>query len=150
MNLRIWEAGIGVPYSARAQMQGVFNTTARGFGAFFEDWDILLTPISTATTPRLGTMDYLTLNDSDSPLQWFGKLWALYAYTPLGNLAGTPGLSLPMGVHDNGLPLGIQALSRPGNDGQLLQFGAQVERALNGRWNGGRLPPTHVTRAPLV
>ena len=150
MNLRIWEAGIGVPYSARAQMQAVFNTTARGFGAFFEDWDILLTPISTATTPRLGTMDYLTLNDSDSPLQWFGKLWALYAYTPLGNLAGTPGLSLPMGVHDNGLPLGIQALSRPGNDGQLLQFGAQVERALNGRWNGGRLPPTHVTRAPLV
>jgi amidase len=55
-----------------------------------------------------------------------------------------------MGAHDNGLPLGIQALSRPGNDGQLLQFGAQVERALNGRWNGGRLPPTHVTRGPLA
>jgi Asp-tRNA(Asn)/Glu-tRNA(Gln) amidotransferase A subunit family amidase len=90
-------------------------------------------------------MDFLTLNDSDTPLAWFEKLWGMYAYTPLANLTGTPGLSLPMAQHENGLPLGIQALAAQGNDGLLLQLGAQIERALGGKWNGGRVPGVHVT-----
>ncbi|MBI1778190.1 MAG: amidase [Proteobacteria bacterium] len=147
MNVRIWEAGIDMRYSARAEMQATFNQTSRGFGIFFEDWDILLTPISTLTTHRLGTLDYITLNATDTPLDWFAKLWGMYAYTPLGNLCGIPAISLPMAAHDNGLPLGIHALSRQANDGLLLQLAAQIERALDGKWNGGRRPGVHVTMA---
>ncbi len=145
MNYRIWEAGIAMPYTERADMQFAANTLSRGFGAFFEDWDILLTPISTMTTHRIGTLDYITLNETDGVRDWFHKLWGMYAYTPLGNLAGIPGISLPMAQHENGLPLGIQALSKQANDGLLLQLAAQIERALDGRWNGGRLPAVHVT-----
>ncbi len=78
-------------------------------------------------------------------LDWFHKLWGMYAYTPLGNLAGIPAISMPMAAHENGLPLGIQALSRQANDGLLLQLAAQVESVLDGKWNGGRLPGVHVT-----
>ena len=39
-------------------MQAVFNTTSRGFGAFFEDWDIILTPITALPTPKVGTTRY--------------------------------------------------------------------------------------------
>ncbi len=145
MNMRIWEAGIGLPYTARTDMQGAFNDTSRAFGTFFEDWDIILTPISTRTTHKLFERDLVTLNNTDTALDWFAKLWGMYAYTPLANLSGIPGLSLPMAAHDNGLPLGIQALGRIGNDGLLLQLGAQVERALTGKWNGGRVPGVHVT-----
>jgi amidase len=145
MNWRIWEYGRDLTYTARADMQAGFNSTSRAFGRFFTDWDVILTPISTQTTHRRGTMDFLTLNDSDSPLAWFEKLWGMYAYTPLANLTGTPGLSLPMAQHENGLPLGIQALAAQGNDGLLLQLGAQIERALGGKWNGGRVPGVHVT-----
>src|SRR5258708_30969372 len=140
MNVKIWEAGIDMRYAARAEMQTVFNQTSRGFGEFFEDWDILLTPISTLTTHRRGTLDYITLNATDTPLDWFAKLWGMYAYTPLGNLCGIPAISLPMAQHDNGLPLGIHALTRQANDGLLLQLAAQIERALAGKWNGGRPP----------
>jgi amidase/6-aminohexanoate-cyclic-dimer hydrolase len=128
-------------------MQFACNTVSRGFGAFFEQWDVLLTPISTATTHKIGTIDYITLNDRDTVLDWFHTLWGLYAYTPLANLSGIPGVSMPMAAHDNGLPLGIQALSRQANDGLLLQLAAQLERALDGKWNGGRMPDVHVTRA---
>jgi len=147
MNMKIWEAGIGRPYAARAAMQSTFNSTSRAFGDFFETWDILLTPISSRTTHRLGTLDYITLNATDSVQDWFANLWGMYAYTPLGNLCGIPGISLPLAEHDNGLPLGIQALGRIGNDGLLLQLSAQVERAIDGKWNGGRRPAIHVTRA---
>lgn len=146
MNWRIWEYGRDLSYSVRADMQAGFNSTSRAFGRFFTQWDVILTPISTQTTHRRGTMDYLTLNDTDTPLAWFEKLWGMYAYTPLANLTGIPGLSMPMAQHENGLPLGIQALAAQGNDGLLLQLGAQVERALDGRWNGGRVPAVHVSR----
>jgi amidase len=145
MNVKIWEAGINLPNTTRVEMTTVFNQVSRGFGDFFEEWDILLTPISTKTTHRLGTMDYITLNDSDTPYEWFHNLWGMYAYTPLGNLCGVPAISLPIAEHDNGLPLGMHALAKQANDGLLLQLAAQVERALDGKWNGGRLPGVHVT-----
>ncbi|MGY4348595.1 hypothetical protein ACVWXM_005062 [Bradyrhizobium sp. GM7.3] len=34
--------------------------------------------------------------------------------------------------------------SRP-NDGLLLQLAAQIERALDGKWNDGRKPKVHVS-----
>jgi amidase len=147
INIRIWEAGLHTSFSERAKMQAVFNTTSRAFGAFFEAWDILLTPITALPTPTIGTKEYLTLSDNPSVLDWFDNLWRNFAYTPLANLCGLPGLSLPLGTQVSGLPLGIQAQARQGHDGLLLQLAAQIERAIDGRWNGGRLPTVHVTRA---
>ncbi|MEI4473806.1 amidase [Frigidibacter sp. MR17.24] len=146
MNIRIWEQGLDAGYSQRADMQLDFNATARAFGAFYQDWDIILTPTTARETPPIGTTEYLTTTDNPSALDWFGNLWGFFAYTPLDNLCGTPGLSMPLAKHANGLPLGIQAHAAQGGDGLLLQLAAQVERALGGRWNGGALPAVHVTR----
>ena len=146
INIRIWEAGLNTSFTERAQMQTVFNTTARGFGAFFEDWDIILTPITALPTPLIGDTSYLTISDNPSVLDWFEHLWRNFAYTPLTNLCGMPGISLPLGTQASGLPLGIQAQGAQANDGLLLQLAAQIERAIGGRWNDGRLPAVHVTR----
>ncbi len=147
VNIRIWEAGRGMSFAERARMQAVFNTTARGFGAFFEEWDIILTPITALPTPKVGTKEFLTISDNPSVLDWFGNLWRFFSYTPLANLCGIPGISLPLAAHENGLPLGIQAQARQANDGLLLQLAAQVERAIGGKWNDGGVPKVHVTRA---
>ncbi len=147
INIRIWEAGKDLAYRDRYRMQAAFNTTARAFGAFFEDWDIILTPITAKPTPPLGTTEYLTLSDNPSVADWFENLWRFFAYTPLANLCGIPAISLPMGRQPNGLPFGIQAQAKQANDGLLLQLAAQIERALNGRWNDGRRPGVHVTSA---
>lgn len=147
INIRIWEAGRDTSYAERARMQAVFNTTSRAFGAFFEDWDVILTPITALPTPRIGTTEYLTISDNPDVLDWFGNLWRNFAYTPLANLCGIPAISLPLAMQDNGLPLGIQALARQANDGLLLQLAAQIERAIGGRWNDGKRPGVHVAGA---
>jgi len=144
INIRIWEAGKDMSYAQRYRMQAVFNTTARAFGAFFEEWDIILTPITARPTPLIGTTGYLTISDNPDVLDWFCNLWTFFAYTPLSNLCGIPGLSLPMATQENGLPFGIQAQARQGHDGLLLQLAAQIERALDGRWTQGRRPAVHV------
>ncbi|MEO5688164.1 MAG: amidase [Burkholderiaceae bacterium] len=144
INVKIWEAGLHTSYSERSAMQSVFNSTSRAFGAFFEDWDIVLTPITALPTPKVGTTEYLTTSTNPSVHGWFAHLWQNFAYTPLANLCGLPAISLPLARQESGLPLGIQAQARQADDGLLLQLAAQVERSLGGQWNDGRRPRVHV------
>jgi amidase len=146
INIKIWEMGLNTTFTERARMQAVFNTTSRAFGQFFEDWDIILTPITALPTPKMGTVEYLTTSDNPSVLDWFHHLWCNFAYTPLTNLCGMPGISMPMAWQENGLPLGIHAQAKQANDGMLLQLAAQIERALDGQWHAGRVPQVHVTK----
>ena len=71
-------------------------------GAFdeaFQKYDLLLTPVSPTTAPRLGE----SLSD---PL----KMYLSDIYTVSVNLAGLPGLSMPCGFDSNGLPIGAQLI----------------------------------------
>ena len=145
INIRIWEHGRHFSFADRAKMQATFNTTSRGFGTFFEQWDIILTPITALPTPKVGTTEFLTISDNPSVLDWFANLWRNFAFTPLANLCGIPAISLPMATHEHGLPLGIQAIAKQANDGLLLQLAAQIERAIGGKWNAGKKPGVHVT-----
>ena len=144
INIKIWEAGLDISYGERAAMQAVFNSTSRAFGAFFEAWDIVLTPITALPTPRIGAVEYLTSSTNPSVHDWFAHLWRNFAYTPLANLCGIPAISLPLAVQESGLPLGIQAQARQADDGLLLRLAAQIERALGGQWNGGLRSKVHV------
>ncbi|MGG1679069.1 amidase [Neobacillus sp. NRS-1170] len=150
MCIRVWEEGRFASYTQRAKMQAKFNDISRKVAAFFEDWDIILTPTMALPTPLVGTKEYLTISDNPSVYDWFENLWRIFSYTPIANLSGLPGISLPMAELENGLPLGIHALTRQGDDGLLLQMGAQIERALNGKWNHGRRPGVHVTSFDAV
>lgn len=144
INIKIWEEGRHISYAERNQMQKVFNTTSRAFGRFFEDWDIILTPVIALPTPKVGESQNLTSSSNPSVLDWFDINWRNFAYTPLANLCGMPGISLPLGRQESGLPLGIQAQARSANDGLLLQLAAQIERALEGDWNTGTRPGLHL------
>lgn len=145
MCIKVWEEGRIASYTDRAKMQAAFNQTSRSLGSFFEAWDIILTPTMALPTPKIGTKEYLTTSDNPSVYDWFENLWSIFAYTSIANLCGLPGISLPMAKLKSGLPLGIHALARQGNDGLLLQLGAQIERALDGKWNQGQRPAVHVT-----
>jgi amidase len=145
INIKIWEDGLNTSYTERAAMQAVFNTTSRAFGNFFERYDIILTPITAKPTPKIGTTEYLSMSDNPSVHDWFANLWQFFAYTPLANLCGIPGISLPLASQEHGLPLGIQAQAKQANDGLLLQLAAQIERAIDGKWNDGKQPAQHVS-----
>ncbi|QEI09457.1 amidase [Pigmentiphaga aceris] len=145
IDIKIWEEGRDISYSERYQMQKVFNTTSRAFGRFFEDWDIILTPVVALPTPKVGESQNLTTSTNPSVLDWFDINWRNFAFTPLGNLCSMPGISMPLARQESGLPLGIQAQTRMANDGLLLQLAAQIERAIDGKWNGGQRPEWHVT-----
>ncbi|WP_417412435.1 amidase [Hoeflea sp.] len=86
----------------------------RGRGAtraLFSEIDILLTPSAPGAAPH-------GLETTGDPR--FNRLWTLM---------GTPAISIPGFKDDSGMPLGIQAVARFGQDKRLLQAAAMLETA---------------------
>lgn len=54
------------------------------------------------------------------------SLWFTH-WSPVQNVTGQPAIALPVHVTDTGLPLGIQAVGRPGDEATLLSLAAQLE-----------------------
>jgi Asp-tRNA(Asn)/Glu-tRNA(Gln) amidotransferase A subunit family amidase len=55
------------------------------------------------------------------------------------NLAGFPGVSLPMGLSDEGLPVGVQLIGRPHEEEMLLSVAEELEDA-RGPWQAPPIP----------
>jgi amidase len=65
------------------------------------------------------------------------SLWFTH-WPAIQNVSGQPSIAMPVHVTASGLPLGIQAAGRPGDEETLLSFAAQMER-LSG-WTTRRAP----------
>ena len=103
-------------YYLRAQK--VRTLIRQDFLNAFEQVDAVLTPTSPAPAFRRGekTSDPLEMYLSD-------------IYTLSANLGGLPGLSVPCGFTESGLPIGMQILGRPFGEAEILSIGRKFEVA---------------------
>ncbi len=99
------------------QAQKVRTLLRRDFAAAYERVDVLVSPTSPTTAFAIGekTADPLTMYFSD-------------VFTLPSNLAGDPGLSLPVGVDAAGLPIGFQVMAPALGEAVMFQVAAEVER----------------------
>jgi len=81
----------------------------------FKDFDIIILPTAPTTAWRLG-------EKTDDPI----SMYLADIYTVYANLTGIPGISLPLFVHTNGMPFGVQAMTSRFSELSLLQFSHQV------------------------
>ena len=77
-------------------------------------------------------LDKLHLTRCSSSSRCFGQLmdkslWFTH-WPAIQNVSGQPSIALPVHVTDAGLPLGIQAAGRPGDEETLLSLAAQMEK----------------------
>ena len=86
---------------------------------FAQGIDTILTPATPSAAFPLGAM-----TDAD-PVQ----MYLNDVFTVTVNLAGLPGLAVPVGLDAQGLPLGLQLIGRPWDEGNLLNHGAVLENA---------------------
>ncbi len=92
----------------------------RDFDHVFADGvDAILTPATPSAAFGLGEMA-----DAD-PI----KMYLNDVFTVTVNLAGLPGISVPAGRDASGLPLGLQLIGRPWEEGDLLNVAYSLERA---------------------
>ena len=118
------------------QAQKVRTLIDRDFERAFEKADVLLSPTSPTTAFKLG-------EKLDDPLAMYLNDIA----TIPANLAGLPGISVPVGVtEEDGLPVGLQVLAPALADDRLYRVGAAAEALLEQQWGGPMLEPDRLDK----
>ena len=100
------------------------DACARAVAAFFTEYDYLLTPTTACVAwPVEQTYPRIIENRAAGPR-------GHAAFTPLFNLALTPGISVPCGSGRDGLPVGLQIVAPRLHDRPLLAMAQRAEMAL--------------------
>ncbi|WP_141991581.1 Asp-tRNA(Asn)/Glu-tRNA(Gln) amidotransferase subunit GatA [Rhodoglobus vestalii] len=109
--------------------QKVRTLIQRDFAAAFEKADVLVSPSAPTTAFKFG-------EKLEDPM----AMYLNDVTTIPANLAGVPGIGLPMGLApEDGLPTGFQIMAPARADARLYEVGATLERLLEQKW-GYTLP----------
>jgi aspartyl-tRNA(Asn)/glutamyl-tRNA(Gln) amidotransferase subunit A len=119
----VLSAGYYDAYYLKAQK--VRSLIKRDFDQAFETVDIILTPATPTPAFALGS------KAGADPVE----MYLNDIFTVTVNMAGLPGLAVPAGRSEEGLPLGLQIIGRPFDEGLILRAGRVIEDAV-GRMSG--------------
>ncbi len=86
----------------------------------YQKCDVLLTPTAPSAAFGIG-------ENMDDPV----KMYLNDVFTVPASLAGMPGMSIPAGLDQDGLPLGLQILGRPFDEETVLRASQAIEKAAN-------------------
>lgn len=113
-------------YYLRAQK--VRTRILQDFETVFQDVDALLTPTCPSAAFAYG-------EKTDDPVQ----MYLNDIFTVTANLAGLPGISIPAGIDNDGLPLGLQVIGKALDEGACFRVAGAIEEAAGfvakpGKW----------------
>lgn len=103
------------------------NLVTRALARHFARYDVWLTPTMLQPPPSLGVLnaDDPDLSTQEVILRWGG--WA--GFLPLYNVAGMPGISLPLQENGGGVPIGVHFGAGLGREDVLLDLAYDLEAA---------------------
>ncbi|HXE98876.1 MAG TPA: amidase [Solirubrobacterales bacterium] len=117
-----------LPAATIAKSLRVRSLVRRSLAELFEQVDVLAWPTVAAPAPPL---DNPTVN---LPSGAYPADYANPRQAGIANLAGVPGISVPVGLSSDGLPMGLQLLAHWGRDELLLDAAEALERANGRQW----------------
>ncbi|MGD9211287.1 MAG: amidase [Desulfobacteraceae bacterium] len=97
----------------------------RSLAAFFENVDLLLSPVLLQPPVPLGYLD----TTEKKARNYLEKLYSFFGFTALFNATGQPAMSVPLYWTPDQLPIGVQFAGRFGEEDLLLRLAGQLEEA---------------------
>lgn len=110
---QIWK----VPFAVRRLQRSHIDVSERT-----KRYDIVVSPVIAKVTPLLGH-----LNPGVPYEELLSRLKSFVGYTPIANATGSPAISLPMGMSQLGLPIGVQLSATLGEERMLLEVAYELE-----------------------
>lgn len=119
LGTHVLSSGYYDAYYKRAKL--LQNVIAKEFADAFASCDFIVTPVNPTTAFKLG-------EKVSDPVQ----MYATDVCTVTVNIAGLPGLSLPCGMGEGGLPIGMQLIGPKFSEARLLSVAKSYETAVGG------------------
>lgn len=88
-----------------------------------EDFDKVFSEVELLITPTTPTAAFKLGEKSDDPLQ----MYLSDIYTTSANLAGIPGISIPIGKNSEDMPIGLQILSQQFDEEKIFQLAKHIQ-----------------------
>jgi aspartyl-tRNA(Asn)/glutamyl-tRNA(Gln) amidotransferase subunit A len=114
----VLSAGYYDAYYIKAQK--VRRLILQDFEKAYEQCDVLLTPTAPSAAFAIG-------ENEDDPI----KMYLNDVFTVPASLAGLPGMSVPVGLDKNGLPLGLQIIGKAWDEETVFRASLKLEQAAN-------------------
>jgi len=108
-----------------AARQAIVTLTERARVAV-EGTDLVLTPTIPILPPRIGAFN------RQGGEATFLAASIMGSFTAAANITGGPAATVPFGLSEEGLPIGVQILGRPGDDVLVLRLARELEAARRG------------------
>jgi aspartyl-tRNA(Asn)/glutamyl-tRNA(Gln) amidotransferase subunit A len=89
--------------------------------SIYAEVDVILTPAAPVIAPKIGAVE-VTVDGYSEPA---GN--AITRYTSFFNMTGHPAITLPCGLHSEGLPIGAQLVGKHFGDEELIDIAQQIE-----------------------
>jgi aspartyl-tRNA(Asn)/glutamyl-tRNA(Gln) amidotransferase subunit A len=118
MGTYVLSAGYYDAYYIKAQK--VRRCIRNDFDEAFKSCDAILTPTAPSTAFAIG-------EKQDDPI----AMYLEDVFTVTLNLAGLPGIAVPVGLAQNGLPLGLQLIGKAFDEMTLFKAASALEKAAN-------------------
>ncbi|MBO6562759.1 MAG: Asp-tRNA(Asn)/Glu-tRNA(Gln) amidotransferase subunit GatA [Nisaea sp.] len=90
-----------------------------------KDFDDAYGQVDAILTPTAPSAAFAIGENQDDPI----KMYLNDVFTVPASLAGIPGISVPVGLSEDGLPLGLQLLGKPFDEETVLKVGHVLEQA---------------------
>lgn len=113
--------GALIPDRALRRARAATEAHSARINSLFDDDDVLVTP--TAGTPPVEVGRW----KGKGALRTLIGMSRVYPFTGVWNYTGQPAAAVPAGFTEDGLPLSVQLVSRPGDEATLLSLAAQTE-----------------------
>lgn len=124
---------------ALALARGLEPPLRRWIGRIFKDVDVVLTPTTAKPPERVGAIDGLRHWETDKVIV------GACPYAWPWNVLGWPGINVPAGLTEDGLPVGAQLLGPQSSEELLISLAAQLESVE--RWQDKRPSRQHFLAA---
>jgi aspartyl-tRNA(Asn)/glutamyl-tRNA(Gln) amidotransferase subunit A len=114
---------LGKDYSKSLRVQRMIQEE---YAQVMQQVDFLITPTAPVPAPRIDA-EYITVKGEEYRVRGAGSGMVSRNTSPL-NAMGLPAISVPCGVTKGGLPIGVQFITGPFEEGLLFQVAANYEQ----------------------
>ena len=138
LSYALYEQGQKISGATYELARQKMHRIARSILAFFEDIDVWISPSLGMPPVGLGSFAQSEENPM-APMNFAGKFSPT---TAIFNISGQPAASVPLHWNEEGLPIGVQIVSKFGDETTLFQLARQMEKEV--KWQAKM--PKNITR----